>query len=160
MQATTSAQDYAFQTVRHVEAGVGACARLGELAGRYAPEARVAMLVTDAGVRKAGLLEPALRALRTAGLQVQVFDGVQADPPDHVALFACTQAREAGAGLVIGLGGGRPPRSRAGPAAAGARAVPSRERVRNGFGDAWHSPGDLGPGTLLSPRVRAGLLSG
>ncbi len=106
MQATTSAQDYAFQTVRHVEAGVGACARLGELAGRYAPEARMAMLVTDAGVRKAGLLEPALQALRAAGLQVQVFDGVQADPPDHVALFACTQAREAGAGLVIGLGGG------------------------------------------------------
>lgn len=106
MQAILPAQDYAFQTVRHVEAGPGASARLGELAARYAPEARTAMLVTDAGVRKAGLLEPALQALRAAGLQAQVFDGVQADPPDHVALFACTQAREAGAGLVIGFGGG------------------------------------------------------
>ena len=106
MQATNSAQDYNFQTVRHVEAGIGASARLGELAARYAPEARSALLVTDAGVRKAGLYEPALRALREGGLQVQVFDGVQADPPDHVALFACTQAREVGAGLVIGFGGG------------------------------------------------------
>ena len=106
MQSTNPAQDYAFQTVRHVEAGIGASARLGELAARYAPGARSALLVTDAGVRKAGLFEPALRALREGGLKVQVFDGVQADPPDHVALFACTQAREVGAGLVIGFGGG------------------------------------------------------
>ena len=112
MQAAVPPSDpaagFGFQSVAHIEAGIGALARLGELAAHFAPPqaAPVAMLVTDPGVRGAGLLEPALQALREQGYRTEVYDRVSADPSEQVVLQACAQAREAGAGVVIGFGGG------------------------------------------------------
>ena len=112
MQAAVPPSDpaagFGFQSVAHIEAGIGALARLGELAAHFAPPqaAPVAMLVTDPGVRGAGLLEPGLQALREQGYRTQVYDRVVADPSEQVVLQACAQAREAGAGVVIGFGGG------------------------------------------------------
>jgi alcohol dehydrogenase len=108
MQDAGLQQGYGFQTVGHIEAGAGAARRLGELLARYAGDAQggAVLVVTDPGIRAGGLLEPALQSLRQAGFAPEVFDGVCADPPDHVVLQACTLARSAGARAVVGFGGG------------------------------------------------------
>jgi alcohol dehydrogenase len=64
------------------------------------------LLVTDAGVRGAGLAAGAEASLAAAGLGVAVYDGVVADPPERVVYAALETARSAAADLVVGLGGG------------------------------------------------------
>ncbi len=68
--------------------------------------ARHALLVTDPGLVKAGLIEPAVTALRDAGIEVSVYDQVQADPPVHTVIAAADQARAEAVDAVIGFGGG------------------------------------------------------
>ena len=94
---------FAFHTVPSIVFGSGASARTGEIAGRFG---RRAALVTDAGVVRAGLVEPAVASLREAGIAVAVHDGVVADPPETVVIAAVEGARAHGADMVVGLGGG------------------------------------------------------
>ncbi|MEL7028777.1 MAG: iron-containing alcohol dehydrogenase, partial [Pseudomonadota bacterium] len=87
-----------------MEIGPGGAKKLGEFVAR-AFGARAALIVTDAGVRGAGLLDAPLTALAEAGVAVEVFDQVVADPPENVILeLAAIAARTDG--LVIGFGGG------------------------------------------------------
>ncbi|MBB4040650.1 alcohol dehydrogenase class IV [Microvirga flocculans] len=95
---------FTFSTTPSLVFGSGSIARLGEIvAQRLGP--RVA-LVTDAGLVKAGLVAPALHSLEEAGIAVDVFDSVVADPPEDVVLAAIAQARAFEARAVIGFGGG------------------------------------------------------
>ncbi|PSC04968.1 alcohol dehydrogenase [Alsobacter soli] len=95
---------FTFNTAKSIVFGSGSIARLGEIAVQQA--GRRLALVTDKGVIASGLVEPALEALRGAGCEVQVFDGVVADPPEAVVLQAVEEARAFGAEGVVGLGGG------------------------------------------------------
>jgi alcohol dehydrogenase len=69
-------------------------------------QARHALLVTDPGLVKAGLIEPAVAALQAAGIAVTVYDQVQADPPVRIVVAAADAARQAFVDAVIGFGGG------------------------------------------------------
>ncbi len=95
---------FTFQTVPDIRFGVGATATLPDmLRGRGAKRV---LLVTDKGIKGAGLLGPVEAALTEAGLSVTVFDEVVADPPEDMVLRCGEAAAEADA--VIGLGGGSP----------------------------------------------------
>ncbi len=96
---------FEFRTVPSIAIEWSGAARLGEgLAGRFA--ARRALLVTDAGLVGAGLIDPAVDDLRAHGFTVTIFDAVVADPPEPVLLACVAQAHEEGVDIVIGLGGG------------------------------------------------------
>jgi alcohol dehydrogenase class IV len=95
---------FTFNTVPSITVAPGAIGRIGEIA-RTRLGRRIA-LVTDAGLVRAGLIEPALAALRQADVAVSVFDGVVADPPEAVVEAAVESARAHEADAVIGLGGG------------------------------------------------------
>lgn len=95
---------FTFNTAPSFVFGSGRIARIGEIAAQQLGP-RVA-LVTDAGLVKAGLLEKPLHALEEAGVAVDVFDGVVADPPEAVVLAAVEKARAFDARAVIGFGGG------------------------------------------------------
>ena len=95
---------FTFNTVPSIICAPGAIKRLGEIVlARLG--SRIA-LVTDAGLVKAGIIEPALLGLRAAGVAVSVFDKVVADPPESVVMEAVAGARAHEATAVIGLGGG------------------------------------------------------
>jgi alcohol dehydrogenase class IV len=95
---------FTFNTTPSVVFGSGTIARIGTIAAmRLGPRI---LVVTDAGLVRAGLLAPALEALRREGVAAEVFDGVVADPPEAVVLDAVTRARAFDADAVIGLGGG------------------------------------------------------
>ena len=97
-------QAFSFATTPRLLVDRGGAARLGDEARRLG--ASRAFLVSDAGLVRAGVVEPAVASLRAAGLEVTVYSDVQADPPEAVVLAAAKAARDAGADLVIGLGGG------------------------------------------------------
>jgi alcohol dehydrogenase len=98
-------QTISFQTVPQLLIECGVQQRLGALlAGRF--KGRRLVVVTDQGLHRSGLLKTALESLRGAGFQTLVIDDVVGDPPDHVVLAAARRAREFGAEVVLGLGGG------------------------------------------------------
>ncbi|MBE0694863.1 MAG: iron-containing alcohol dehydrogenase, partial [Aquamicrobium sp.] len=95
---------FTFNTAKSIQFGTGALARLGELVkGQIGTRV---MLVTDPGMMSTGIVERALKALAEAGVAVELFSEVEADPPEAVILKATGQAAGAGAEGVIGLGGG------------------------------------------------------
>jgi len=96
---------FSFTTVGQIHVEWGAAARLGALLGQWFPARRL-LLVTDKGLHKAGVLEPARSSLAAEGFSVTVFDDVVADPPEAVLLDCVALGREAGADIVLGLGGG------------------------------------------------------
>ncbi len=97
-------QSFTFQTTPTILVEAGAAKRLGSLLAERG--ARSVFLVTDRGIVSAGLQEGALASLREAGLSVEIFDEVVADPPEVVVEAAARAARAARADMVVGLGGG------------------------------------------------------
>ncbi|SEI19875.1 alcohol dehydrogenase [Rhizobium tibeticum] len=96
---------FEFRTVPSMEMAWGGAKRLGGLiAERFA--ARTVLLVTDAGLVKAGLIAPIAASLEAAGCSVAIFDRVVPDPPESVLYGCVEEARQVAADIVIGLGGG------------------------------------------------------
>ena len=98
--------NFNFSTVAHIVCELGASARVGELLQQHFSNIRRALVVTDTGFLKTGLVEPACASLRAAGIEVTVWSDVVADPPEAVVLQAAADARANTVDLVIGLGGG------------------------------------------------------
>lgn len=95
---------FLFQTTPNVLFEAGAARRLPELVAKFG--AKRVLLVTDRGVRGAGLTRNAEAALVAAGCALSVFEDVVADPPARVVEAAAAFARETGAELVLAIGGG------------------------------------------------------
>ncbi|HTV71396.1 MAG TPA: iron-containing alcohol dehydrogenase [Rhizobiaceae bacterium] len=64
------------------------------------------LFVTDPGLRSLGLCDPALASLTDAGIEVTVFDSVEADPSLATLMKAVATGRSASATGVLGFGGG------------------------------------------------------
>ena len=98
-------QPFEFRTVPSILVEWSGAQRLGEiLSGRFT--ARKALIVTDGGLVKAGLLQPVEKSLCDYGFNVVVFDRVIADPPEAIVLDAARLAQDQHIDIVIGLGGG------------------------------------------------------
>jgi choline dehydrogenase len=93
-----------YQSPTRLVHGIGAIESLGEEAralGMTRP-----MVVTDAGIVKAGILDSALEALRGAGLDPVVFDRVRANPDIALVDEGARYYASEGCDGLIGLGGG------------------------------------------------------
>src|ERR1700757_1086031 len=66
------------------------------------------LIVTDAGVRQAGLLAPLEESFHRAGVEVNVYDDVAADPPEANILGGVAMAKQKRVTGVLGIGGGSP----------------------------------------------------
>jgi len=97
---------FEFRTVPHIHAAPGSAIRLADIAASLIGQRKRVFLVTDKGVRGLGLLDMAVAGLKAAGLTVAINDSVVADPPEDMVLATVNEAREFGAELVIGFGGG------------------------------------------------------
>jgi alcohol dehydrogenase class IV len=89
------------RSARVVYFGPGAARELGPALEELGGERVV--LVTDPGVRAAGLVE---RVLEGITAEVTVYDGVQPEPPYRLAEECAALLRDTGAQVVVGLGGG------------------------------------------------------
>ncbi|MCW0351062.1 MULTISPECIES: iron-containing alcohol dehydrogenase [Pantoea] len=96
---------FEFRTVSSIEMKWGGAQQLGtNLTARFTQ--RNALLITDAGLIKAGLIAPITKNLEEAGFSVTVFDEVVADPPEAVVYRCVEVVKQVGADIIIGLGGG------------------------------------------------------
>ncbi|MGH7002343.1 MAG: iron-containing alcohol dehydrogenase, partial [Alphaproteobacteria bacterium] len=95
---------FLFNTTPQIVFRNGAAADIGRLCGPRCGN-RI-LFITDPGLRRLGLCDPALQALQAAGIVVAVFDGVEADPSLATVERAVEAGRQAGATGVIGFGGG------------------------------------------------------
>ncbi|MFT4993444.1 MAG: alcohol dehydrogenase [Paraglaciecola sp.] len=94
---------FEFHTVADIRFGAGCLAELPALLlSKF--KAKKVLLVTDQGLRRAGIIDSLLANLAAAKIDVQVFDQVIADPPESVILAAADKAK--GVDLIIGMGGG------------------------------------------------------
>ena len=98
--------DFTFSTVPHLVCAAGASRQAGTLVTQHFSAARKALIVTDPGFLRTGLVQPVVASLEAAGLQTVVWSDVVADPSEAVVLAAASNARETEVDLVIGLGGG------------------------------------------------------
>ena len=93
-----------YQPRTRIVFGPGKVDSLGALAGELG--ARRALLVSDPGIVKAGHAEHGLTSLRKAGIDTQLFDGVEENPSTDNVDAGLAVARRHDPELIIGLGGG------------------------------------------------------
>ena len=93
---------FSFNTTPSLRMGAGLAGELGQITRPICGD-RV-LLVTDPGMMATGLVQQATDCLRAAGVEVTLFDQVQADPSEEIVLQAAQQAL--GKTGVIGFGGG------------------------------------------------------
>jgi alcohol dehydrogenase len=91
-----------FEMPTRVQFGRGVAAAVGREG--LGMGAQRALLVTDPGVRAAGLTDPLVAALEESGIAVSVFDHVQPNPRDVHCLEGAELAEDAD--LLVGVGGG------------------------------------------------------
>ncbi|MES2015789.1 MAG: iron-containing alcohol dehydrogenase [Pseudomonadota bacterium] len=97
---------FSFSTVPQIISAIGAAELLGQHVAERFPNVRRAMVVTDPGFLNTGLVAAPVASLEKAGIAVQVYADVVADPPEAVVLRALGFALEHAIDIVIGLGGG------------------------------------------------------
>jgi alcohol dehydrogenase class IV len=93
-----------FLSPNKITLGVGAAKQIGveckALGGKKA------LIVTDPGVVKAGLIDGIDDSLESESVEVGIFDKVMAEPPSRVIDESAQIAREEGYDIIIGVGGG------------------------------------------------------
>ena len=97
---------FTFSTVPTIHCALGSSRQLGERITEQFPNTRHALVVTDAGFLRTGLLDAPIASLEKHGMEVSIFSDVVADPPEAVILDAAANARALQIDLVIGFGGG------------------------------------------------------
>lgn len=95
---------FTFQTPSNILFEAGASKKIGDLVKGYG--AKHALLVTDKGVRAAGLTREAEGALAEAGIALTIFEDVVPDPPSEVIEQAAELCRMQGIDVVLSIGGG------------------------------------------------------
>ena len=95
---------FTFQAPPNILFEAGASKKLAELVAGYG--AKRVLLVTDKGVRNAGLTKNAEAGLVAGGCELTVFDDVEADPPSHIIECAVALCRDKEIELVASIGGG------------------------------------------------------
>jgi alcohol dehydrogenase class IV len=95
---------FIFNTTPSLVFEAGSSGRLGGIAGRRLGSS--VLFVTDPGLRKLGLCDAALSSLKAEGMEVSVFDAVEADPSRATLEKAVEVGRAAAATGVVGFGGG------------------------------------------------------
>ncbi len=99
-------QRYLFRQPSFVTYGFGAAGLVGEEARSLGLE-RV-LLVTDKGVRGAGLVDGIVQALQAAGVSVEIYDGVGPNPETVMVEDCLARLRAMDAQGVVAVGGGSP----------------------------------------------------
>ncbi len=100
--------NFVFNTTPSIRQSSGGAARLGEVVSSlpFASQDSEVLFVTDPGIIKLGLAEPALANLKKCGFTVTVFDEIEPDPKVSTVTDAVAIAKLNDCACVIGFGGG------------------------------------------------------
>jgi len=93
-----------FQTTPRIIMGTGASNKIADEVMRFSKKS--VMIITDPGLVQSGICGRFEELLIKAGCSVHCFDSVEPDPPFEIASQAAQCVRDAGADLILGIGGG------------------------------------------------------
>jgi alcohol dehydrogenase len=96
-------KSFPFLLPGRIQFGPGVAQTIGQEATSFGQSV---MVVTDQGVRGAGLIEPIVSELERAGLECSVFAEVEANPRIATVEKAAAAAKEHGAEMLVAVGGG------------------------------------------------------
>jgi len=99
-------KNFSFQLPTRIEFGNGVSGTVGDEAKGLGGSR--ALVVTDPGVRAAGLVEPVLEHLEAAGVSWVVFDDVSPNPRDTQVQKGSESAAAEGCDVLVAIGGGSP----------------------------------------------------
>ena len=94
-----------YRTPEHIT-GAGVSLKLPEKI--LSDGVRSVLFVTDDGIRKLGLPDGLLKAMKDAGLKVTVFSRIQPNPTDENVEEGFRIFRESGSEAIVAFGGGSP----------------------------------------------------
>lgn len=89
-----------------IEFGIGCLRDLSNRLGNFGVQRL--LVVTDAGVIKAGILDKILEQLEKSSVKYWIFDRVQPNPTDDNAMDGIEKYIENGCNAILGVGGGSP----------------------------------------------------
>lgn len=95
---------FTFNTTPRLVSEIGAAKRLGAIVGDLL--GTKILFITDPGIRQHGLDTGAIAALESQGLDVVIFDEVEADPSLQTVQAAAALAKASGCTGIVALGGG------------------------------------------------------
>lgn len=100
--------DFIFNTTPSIRQERGGAARLGGHLETmpFSSNRKEVLFITDPGIVRLGLCDPALKSLRAAGFAVTVFDGVEPDPKATTVVAAANIAKAGKFACIVGFGGG------------------------------------------------------
>lgn len=93
-----------FLSPKKIIFGNGAVSEVGKEARKLGAEK--ALIVTDEGVIKAGLVTGVEESLRAEEMDIGIFDKVEAEPPARIVDECAQVAQDKGYDIIIGIGGG------------------------------------------------------
>ena len=93
-----------FQTSKNILFKLGATKQLGEIMVKE--RCKHVCIVTDKGIRNAGLLDDGVASLKAAGVEVTIFDEVVPDPLESNIYDGTKLCIDNGVDGIIGFGGG------------------------------------------------------
>ena len=96
--------NFLYSAVSDVLVGPDTSSQLGDLAA--AMGIKRALIVTDPGIIKFGLLDAAVTNLKANNIELSIYSDVIADPPESVVMDAVSSAQAFSCDGVIGFGGG------------------------------------------------------
>jgi len=97
---------YTFDLPTRILYGIGISETVGDEAKRL--NAKRALVVTDKGVVRVGIVDQVVANLKQAGIAVDVYDEVIANPVDATIIGGLKMLRETKPDLIVGVGGGSP----------------------------------------------------
>jgi len=97
-------QSFSFATTAQILSEAGGALRLASLCRERG--AHTVLIVTDPGIARLGLLDALLLGFAAEHLEVVMYDQVLPDPPQDCVLDVVQLARDMGADLIVGFGGG------------------------------------------------------
>lgn len=96
--------NYSFMTAGRIVAGIGSCESIPELlAGQGF---RRAVIVTDPGVFKTGLVDEPKKLIESANISVDVLAEVAVEPPIEIVDTLWNRIKDGNYDLIVGFGGG------------------------------------------------------
>jgi len=90
----------------NVRLGAGTAKEVGQ--SFQAAGGKKVLIVTDSGVLKAGLLQPAKKSLEEAKIPFEIFDRVEPNPSDRTVMEGVQLFKKTGCNAILGVGGGSP----------------------------------------------------
>lgn len=102
---TNPTSSFAFHMQTAIVFSQGAADSLSSILSEYAIGKRL-LLVTDPGVKRAGLIDPIVSQLEKAQYEVSVFSTVAQNPRDDDCLLGASYYKENGCAAVLAIGGG------------------------------------------------------